>query len=91
MNTAPKFSSSGFPSFKNKTTLVSADIVVNLDSFFSDDEGDALTYSIAVQGVSPLPAWASLSGSLLTVSTNVIFTGKLDITADDGQATKKVT
>lgn len=59
----------------NQNVLANSDLTLNVSQYFSDPEGDALTYSF-----SGLPAWVSASGATLTGSPSSSQVGTTSVT-----------
>lgn len=70
----------------NSTMLVasaagSSDLVIDLDDYYTDSDGDAVSYALAMTDGSNLPSWVSLTGATVTFdSSGLIETGDYQFT-----------
>lgn len=80
VNTAPNFTQ-----IPTQATKKDAVITINLANYFSDAEGNNLTY--AVSSSNPGVATASVSGTILTLTGKEIGSAWITIDANDGQYT----
>jgi len=61
----------------NSTMLVasasgSSDLVIDLDDYYTDSDGDVITYALAMTDGSNLPSWVSLAGTVVTLDSSVL-------------------
>ena len=59
----------------NSTMLVasaagSSDLVIDLDDYYTDSDGDAVSYALAMTDGSNLPSWVSLTGTVMTFDSS---------------------
>ncbi|QDQ03140.1 hypothetical protein FOH38_23350 [Lysinibacillus fusiformis] len=79
-NTAPNYTQ-----IPTQSTKKDGVVTINLANYFSDPQGDALTY--AVSSSNPSVATASVSGSTLTLSGKEIGSTWITVDANDGDFT----
>ena len=84
----------------NSTMLVasaagSSDLVIDLDDYYTDIDGDAVSYALAMTDGSNIPSWVSLTGTVVTFdSSSLTESGVYQFTltaTDDSQETNAST